>query len=82
MTKHLKPLGTARLGTTPAPDGVGFLVSRFVLVAVPRLSVLCLVVSLNVHAVSSRDTVRTRLVRDQRADARAAYRNSRGQKSQ
>ena len=35
---------------TPTPDGVGFLVSRIVLVAVPRLSVLCLEVSLNVHA--------------------------------
>ena len=51
MAKRLKPLGTTRLGTTPAPDGVGFLVSRVVLVAVPRLSALCLVVSLNVHAV-------------------------------
>ena len=25
MTKRLKPLGTKRLGMTPAPDGVGFL---------------------------------------------------------
>ena len=47
MAKRLKPLGTTRLGTTPTPDGVGFLVSRVVLVAVPRLSTLCLVVSLN-----------------------------------
>ena len=56
MAKRLKPLGTTRLGTTPTPDGVGFLVSRFALVAVPRLSVLCLVVSLNVHAVPSAQT--------------------------
>ena len=48
MAKRLKPLGTTRLGTTPTPDGVGFLVSRVVLVAVPRLSVLCFEVSLNV----------------------------------
>ena len=47
MAKRLKPLGTTRLGTTPAPDGVGLLVSRIVLVAVPRLSVLCCSVSLN-----------------------------------
>ena len=41
---------------------VGFLVSRVVLVAVPRLSALCLVVSLNVHAVGvvRRPSVRQR----------------------
>ena len=36
---------------TPTPDGVGFLVSRIVIVAVPRLSVLCFEVSLNVYRI-------------------------------
>ena len=50
MAKRWKPLGTTRLGMTPTPDGVGLLVSRVVIVAVPRLGVLCFEVSLNVNA--------------------------------
>ena len=37
-TNGLVPLGTTRLGATPAPNGVGFLVNdRVGLLAVPRM---------------------------------------------
>ena len=42
MTNGLVPLGTTRLGITPTPNGVGFLVSdRVGRLAVPRLCSVC-----------------------------------------